>query len=319
MSCRVMWSRLARSVLSGRSFPFGVCLFWPWSHSPRERRSERIVLIGTCRQSTFYKTATFATRPPHSSSRRRPSRRVRPPQTRLHDRSRPRGSIARTSDPHKSLPTWIMPAKGNVIPHDGSSDGPKSPVPGVDSGPFHAGSAAAAAATRKDVDHLVQEIKENLKLGHYAVASAAAASSGFKSRSASHLTHRGTHRASPYQVPPTSRAAVCDNGGAVGQPGAAAGSGADPRGPSQLKRWNQRRRYPSTCMSGGKGDPDDPFEMLQELITDGSLIKEAVRRLQLGLTPKLNNRSFYDSDEECRTPPAYPDICCEVGVAGGVI
>jgi hypothetical protein len=62
-----------------------------------------------------------------------------------------------------------------------------------------------------------------------------------------------------------------------------------------------------------KCDPSDPFEMLQELISDGSLIKEAVRRLQLGLTPKLSsNREFYDSDEDCRTPPAYPDICCEV-------
>jgi hypothetical protein len=62
-----------------------------------------------------------------------------------------------------------------------------------------------------------------------------------------------------------------------------------------------------------KCDPSDPFEMLQELISDGSLIKEAVRRLQLGLTPKLSsNQEFYDSDEDCRTPPTYPDICCEV-------
>jgi hypothetical protein len=30
-------------------------------------------------------------------------------------------------------------------------------------------------------------------------------------------------------------------------------------------------------------------------------LKEAVRRLQLGLTPKIQ-RSFYDSDEDCRTP-----------------
>ena len=66
--------------------------------------------------------------------------------------------------------------------------------------------------------------------------------------------------------------------------------------------------------------------MLQELISYGSLIKEAVRRLQLGLTPKYSTpgagpgsgaeagRDFYDSDEECRTPPAYPDLCCEVGL-----
>ena len=69
---------------------------------------------------------------------------------------------------------------------------------------------------------------------------------------------------------------------------------ADPKCQSQLRKWNhQRRRYPSTCIPGGPNgdkttaDLDDPFAMLQELITDGSLIKEAVRRLQLGLTPKL--------------------------------
>jgi hypothetical protein len=153
-------------------------------------------------------------------------------------------------------------------------------------------------ATRKDVDFLVQEIKENLKLSH-----------GLKSRSTA-LSHRASHRASPYpRVPNPSR--QCDSAAAV-----AAVSG--------LKRWNHRRRYPSTCMNTGsasvpgkksmaKADTDDPFEMLQELISDGSLIKEAVRRLQLGLTPKFStNREFYDSDEDCRTPPAFPDICCEV-------
>jgi len=40
--------------------------------------------------------------------------------------------------------------------------------------------------------------------------------------------------------------------------------------------------------------------MLQELLRDGSLIKEAVRRLQRGLSPK--QRYFYDSDEETRSP-----------------
>ena len=96
---------------------------------------------------------------------------------------------------------------------------------------------------------------------------------------------------------------------------------ADPKCQSQLRKWNhQRRRYPSTCIPGGGGaadktttaDLDDPFAMLQELITDGSLIKEAVRRLQLGLTPKLaimsspssrgtgtgKGNNFYDSEDE---------------------
>ncbi|XP_059088571.1 uncharacterized protein LOC131884726 [Tigriopus californicus] len=161
---------------------------------------------------------------------------------------------------------------------------------------IHTGPVVASATLRKDVDSLVLEIKENLKLGSH---------KGRKAATGRH--HRGSHRATPYHVPPSSRVA-CDN---VGDGNAII--------PSQLKRWNQRRRYPSTCMSSGK-ETDNPFEMLQELISDGSLIKEAVRRLQLGLTPKFASRSFYDSDDECRTPPAYEGedtICCEVGGSHG--
>ena len=36
--------------------------------------------------------------------------------------------------------------------------------------------------------------------------------------------------------------------------------------------------------------------------SEGNLLKEAVRRLQLGLSPKIQ-RNFYDSDDDCRTPP----------------
>jgi len=83
---------------------------------------------------------------------------------------------------------------------------------------------------------------------------------------------------------------------------------------------------------GGIGNPDqdpenDPFQMLQELISDGSLIKEAVRRLQKGCfapggishspTPNTHNnanKTFYDSEDDefvSRTPP---NLCCEVGL-----
>lgn len=64
----------------------------------------------------------------------------------------------------------------------------------------------------------------------------------------------------------------------------------------------------------GHVDPeDDPFEMLQELITGGDLIKEAVRRLQKGLYTSPTVKTFYDSedDEGGRTPP---NLCCEVGL-----
>jgi len=65
--------------------------------------------------------------------------------------------------------------------------------------------------------------------------------------------------------------------------------------------------------------------MITELIinqsfscSEGNLLKEAVRRLQLGLSPKIQ-RNFYDSDEDCRTPagPALPgpyQDLCEIGI-----
>ena len=171
---------------------------------------------------------------------------------------------------------------------------------------------------KDNVDNLVIEIKENLKLGSPSSGSAG----GGKVKTGKKKGSRGSFggssvRSIPYQVPPSSRV-PCDN--------------VDQKCQSQLRKWNhQRRRYPSTCMASTKGEDieaaaaaasetaDDPFKMLQELITDGSLIKEAVRRLQLGLTPKYSlvaaardeeeeqdDRSFYDSDEEdCHTPPAF--------------
>jgi len=214
----------------------------------------------------------------------------------------------------------------------------------------------------ENMDHLVKEIAENLKL-----AEAAASAVADAHRSGGHSTlgdpwdhdlvdtygppgnpvnsfklknsfgRRGHHhRSSPYAVPPSSRA--CDTN---------LGSSPTSRGPSQLRKWNhQRRRYPSTCMNtssantggstmvgeNGKNlkdeDPEDPFQMLQELISDGSLIKEAVRRLQKGLYPtapgispatptnphNANNKTFYDSEDDefvSRTPP---NLCCEVGL-----
>ena len=172
----------------------------------------------------------------------------------------------------------------------------------------------------ENMDHLVQEIRENLKLGVAAHAAHQAAHGQqhspptFKLKSSFHH-RRGVHRSSPYAVPPSSRA--CDTN-LSSSPKGAAGAAV-----SQLRKWNhQRRRYPSTCMNTADGknsdsDPEDPFQMLQELITDGSLIKEAVKRLQKGLYG-APNKTFYDSendDEESCTPPQLP-LCsaCEVGL-----
>ena len=45
---------------------------------------------------------------------------------------------------------------------------------------------------------------------------------------------------------------------------------------------------------------EDPYEFLQTLLKNNSLVKEAVRRLQHGLSPK--QRYFYESDEESHSP-----------------
>lgn len=46
---------------------------------------------------------------------------------------------------------------------------------------------------------------------------------------------------------------------------------------------------------------DDPYELLQALLKSNSLVKEAVRRLQLNISPK-QRYNFYDSDEDSRSP-----------------
>lgn len=211
---------------------------------------------------------------------------------------------------------------------------------------------------RKDMDHLVNEIKENLKLGGSGPLSpplplqddplpsyGGGKQQYGKARSSAHLSHR-VSRASPYYVPPSSRQCDISSIQAASANGMADGSTLDASEQmrqQQIRRkqrfGHQRRRYPSTCMNNNgfgsskvvhsatalEDGPEDPFAMLQELISDGGLIKEAVRRLQLGrLTPKCFNPTgtttggtgsglasgggrAYDSDddESCRTPPEH--------------
>jgi len=38
-----------------------------------------------------------------------------------------------------------------------------------------------------------------------------------------------------------------------------------------------------------------------------------VRRLQLGLTPKIQRNFYEDAEDECRTPNTFPDLC-EIGI-----
>ena len=128
----------------------------------------------------------------------------------------------------------------------------------------------------RDMEELVSEIKENLRL-----------SAGLKSRPSFSVHHKS--RASPYRVPSRSWGdSSCD--GCLRSPSNSCG------GHSCItvnKKLSSKSSDPTTAS-------DDPYEMLQELLRDGSLIKEAVRRLQRGLSPK--QRYFYDSDEETRSP-----------------
>ncbi|XP_018564990.1 uncharacterized protein LOC108906260 [Anoplophora glabripennis] len=117
----------------------------------------------------------------------------------------------------------------------------------------------------KDVEGLVLEIKENLRLS--------TAATTMKALPCSHLSRKSS-RASPYRLP----GKYCCDSNSCG---------------SSCFRKNKRRP---------QQDPsnEDPYELLQKLLRDGSLVSEAVRRVKLGLTPK--QRFFYDSDEESRSP-----------------
>lgn len=122
------------------------------------------------------------------------------------------------------------------------------------------GRAPEFSISSKDVEGLVLEIKENLRLS----------ASTMKAIPCSHLSRKSS-RASPYRVPGRiccdTTSSTCD----------------------------------ATCLKKGRRKPqpetqEDPYELLQKLLRDGSLVNEAVRRVQLGLTPK--QRYFYESDEE---------------------
>ncbi|XP_015840978.1 uncharacterized protein LOC107399299 [Tribolium castaneum] len=112
----------------------------------------------------------------------------------------------------------------------------------------------------KDVEGLVLEIKENLRLS--------ATTMTMKALPCSHLSRKSS-RASPYRLPGKE---CC----------------AGPAACEQCLRRSKRRLHQEA--------QEDPYELLQKLLRDGSLVNEAVRRVQLGLTPK--QRYFYESDEE---------------------
>ena len=151
-----------------------------------------------------------------------------------------------------------MPAKDTVLLH-------------------HSDTEATTKLIRKDVDNLVQNIKDNLKLSFEAVNDKSAGSrppapfyhapttavsdhqlprypsqlvgGGGSRKARSYMSSKVSSRASPYSVPGSSGKCDCDD--VSGRPGS----------------WAARKRYPSMSASGKpKIELDDPLEMLQELI-----------------------------------------------------
>lgn len=118
----------------------------------------------------------------------------------------------------------------------------------------------------KDVEGLVMEIKENLRL---------TATTTMKAIPCSHLSRKSS-RASPYHIP--GKYSCCDT------------SSCDT---NCMKKNNRRRLHQQDNQTT---TTEDPYELLQKLLRDGSLVNEAVRRVKLGLTPK--QRYFYESDED---------------------
>ncbi|CAH1960779.1 unnamed protein product [Acanthoscelides obtectus] len=118
----------------------------------------------------------------------------------------------------------------------------------------------------KDVENLVLEIKENLRL--------TTASTTMKSLSCTRLSRKSS-RTSPYQKPGKVR---CDTLGCSST--------------CKTCKVNKYKPQPSELT-------EDPYELLQKLLRDGSLVNEAVRRVQLGISPK---HYFYESDDESKSP-----------------
>ncbi|XP_076244782.1 uncharacterized protein LOC143185556 [Calliopsis andreniformis] len=142
-----------------------------------------------------------------------------------------------------------------------------------------------------DVDLLVSQIKENLRL------------SSLKAKSS--VSHK--NRPSPYKVP--SRSWADPNGCEV--------CGVRSTGPHDHRHHViHHHKRPSSR-------EDDPYELFKELLREGGLIKEAVKRLQTNLdelrsseaeeegeqldykTVYIRKRYMYDSEDE-QLPPYEP-------------
>jgi len=118
-----------------------------------------------------------------------------------------------------------------------------------------------APTTHCDLNDLVYQIKEKLKVN---TINPSSNQLSFRKEKKSRL------RASPYSVP-RSKCGACEG----------------------------RRCLHQRCFPLDQRRADDPYAALQELLRDGDLIKEAVRRLNYECFSDSKRKSFiYDSDDE---------------------
>ena len=146
------------------------------------------------------------------------------------------------------------------------------------------------------IEELVNEIKQNLRLKAAAPPSTGAAQEHhlhhhpllqpptndylqqpkqYHSQAQQLITRKQRSRPSPYHIPCRSWS---DNSSA------------------QNKKNLQKTR------KNDENNIEDPYELLQSLLKNNSLVKEAVRRLQLNSTYSRKQNYFYDSDEDNRSP-----------------
>ncbi|KAG6796764.1 GSK-3-binding protein-like [Apis mellifera caucasica] len=149
----------------------------------------------------------------------------------------------------------------------------------------------------RDVDLLVSQIKENLRL------------SSLKAKSS--ISHK--NRPSPYQIPSRSWA----------DPNSCEICGAKNTGSHDHRHHlNHHHHHHHHHHKRSTTRDDDPYELLQELLREGGLIKEAVKRLQANLVDLDNSEEeeddeqssiiyqrkpyFYDSEDEQLPPVCEP-------------
>lgn len=63
----------------------------------------------------------------------------------------------------------------------------------------------------------------------------------------------------------------------------------------------KQRNLQKSCKND-ENNIEDPYELLQSLLKNNSLVKEAVRRLQINNSYSRKQNYFYDSDEDNRSP-----------------